>query len=152
MIKNIMIAFSLLLLISCESAGDIKYEIEQLKAKRNNLQAVAQRLDNDIELKNKQIESINIDLKELNIIKSGKTPLYILKLELKQSRFSLDISEHIKDNMNAISFEMPVSKEFYKECNVGTKIVDKFRSGSFVLNGSFSDWNMKVIGKEMREL
>jgi hypothetical protein len=86
----------------------------------------------------------------LGLYKDGKQPQYILKLKLKQSHFSLDISDHVKDAMNAIEFEMPVSKEFYASVNENTEIIDEFRFGSFVLNGSYGDWEMTVEGKEIR--
>ena len=52
--------------------------------------------------------------------------------------------------MNAIEFEIPVDKDFYNSINVGDEIVDNFRAGSFIINGSFGSWNMKVKGKEIR--
>ncbi len=77
-------------------------------------------------------------------------PKYILKLHLKQTHFSLSISKHIKDAMNAMDFEMPVDKEFYESVSIGTDIVNNFRVGSCILYGSFGDWKMTVKGKEMR--
>lgn len=38
---------------------------------------------------------------------------YILNLEVRQSHFTLDIGEHMKDAMNATEFEMEVSKPYY---------------------------------------
>jgi hypothetical protein len=102
----------------------------------------------------KQLKKENALLVEqLNALKSGnssKSPKYILKLRLKQSHFSLSIKKHIKDAVNAIDFEMPVDKEFYDSVSEGTEIIDKFRFGSFVLGGSFGDWEMTVKGKEVR--
>jgi hypothetical protein len=102
----------------------------------------------------KQLKKENALLVEqLNALKagnSGKSPKYILKLRLKQAHFSLSIKKHIKDAVNAINFEMPVDKEFYDSVSEGTEIIDKFRFGSFVLGGSFGDWEMTVKGKEVR--
>jgi hypothetical protein len=102
----------------------------------------------------KQLKKENALLVEqLNALKagsSGKAPKYILKLRLKQAHFSLSIKKHIKDAVNAIDFEMPVDKEFYDSVSEGTEIIDKFRFGSFVLGGSFGDWEMTVKGKEVR--
>ena len=104
----------------------------------------------------KQLKKENALLvQQLNALKSGggiagKPPKYILKLRLKQAHFSLSISKHIKDAVNAIDFEMPVDKEFYDSVSKGTEIIDKFRFGSFVLGGSFGDWEMTVKGKEVR--
>lgn len=102
----------------------------------------------------KQLKKENALLVEQhNALKAGnssKSPKYILKLRLKQSHFSLSIKKHIKDAVNAIDFEMPVDKEFYDSVSEGTEIIDKFRFGSFVLGGSFGDWEMTVKGKEVR--
>jgi len=92
-------------------------------------------------------------VEQINALKasgSSKAPKYILKLRLKQARFSLSIKKHIKDAVNAIDFEIPVDKEFYDSVSEGTEIIDKFRFGSFVLGGSFGDWEMTVKGKEVR--
>ena len=53
--------------------------------------------------------------------------------------------------MNAVEFELPVDKEFFDSVSEGTELVDKFRFGSFVLYGSFGDWEMTVKEKEVRE-
>ena len=74
---------------------------------------------------------------------------YILKFELKQARLSLNPMSLIKDKVNAIEFELPVDKEFYDSIDVGDLIVDKFRAGSFILRGSFSNWRMSVIRKRI---
>lgn len=89
-------------------------------------------------------------LHALKVGSSAKAPKYILKLRLKQAHFSLSIRKHIKDAVNAIDFEMPVDKEFYDSVSKGTEIIDKFRFGSFVLGGSFGDWEMTVKDKEVR--
>lgn len=83
-------------------------------------------------------------------MQQGKTPIktkYILKLRLKQSHFSLSIKKHIKDATNAIEFEIPVDKEYFDSVKEGDAIVDNFRFGSFVLYGSFGDWEMTVKEK-----
>jgi DNA repair exonuclease SbcCD ATPase subunit len=86
----------------------------------------------------------NLSLEEAN--KNLKTR-YILKLRLKQSRVSINLLEQAKDEMNAAEFEMPVDKSFYDSVTVGSRLVDQFRTGSLVLSGSFSSWDVSVIGK-----
>lgn len=86
-------------------------------------------------------------------LQQGKIPTktkYILKLRLKQSHFSLSIKKHIKDAVNAIEFEIPVDKEYFDSVEKGSEIVDNFRFGSFVLYGSFGDWEMTVKDKIIR--
>lgn len=153
--KNILKALIVLLttitIISCESAEDIKADIEILKSKRTELideiQANNTHINEQIKIEAKLREQIDI----LNIYKQGKKPRFIIKVKLKQSRVSLDIGKHIKDAMNAIEFELPVDEDFYRSISVGTTFVDDFRAGSFVLNGSFSSWNMEVVGKRIVE-
>lgn len=137
-------------LSSCESQQDVQNDIERLKNERTTIQQEVQNLSNSKSKKQKEIALLDEKLKELNIYNSGRTPHYILKIRLKQSRVSLDIGKHMKDAMNAIEFELPVDKDFYNSVNVGTKITDEFRTGSFILNGSFSSWDMTVKGKVVR--
>jgi hypothetical protein len=74
---------------------------------------------------------------------------YILKFELKQVRLSLNPLSHVRDKINTIEFELPVDKEFYDSIDVGDLIIDRFRAGSFILRGSFSNWRMSVINKRI---
>ena len=94
----------------------------------------------------------NTDLKaQLDLLNAAKKPKYILKLKLKQASFSLSVKKHIRNAINAIEYEIPVDKDFYESVSEGTELVDKFRFGSFILYGSFGDWEMTVKGKEIRE-
>ena len=94
----------------------------------------------------------NTDLKaQLDLLNAAKKPKYILKLKLKQASFSLSVTKHIRNAVNAIEFELPVDKDFYDSVSEGTEIVDKFRFGSLVLYGTLGDWEMTVRGKEIRE-
>ena len=34
--------------------------------------------------------------------------------------------------------------------DINTEIIDDFRTGSFIMHGSFGSWKMKVVGKEIR--
>lgn len=137
-------------LSSCESQQDVQNDIERLKNERATIQQEVQNLSSSKFNRQKEVALLDEKLKELEIYNSGRTPHYILKIRLKQSRVSLDIGKHIKDGMNAIEFELPVDKDFYNSVKVGTKITDEFRTGSFILNGSFSSWDMTVKGKVVR--
>jgi hypothetical protein len=151
--KGSMLAIAAMLSVvffSCESQQDVQSDIERLKNERTVIQQEVQSLLSIKTSKQKEIDLLNNKLKELNIYDSGRSPHYILRIRLKQSRVSLDIGEHMKDAMNALEFEIPVDKDFYNSVSVGTKITDKFRAGSFVLNGSFSSWDMTVKGKTVR--
>lgn len=104
---------------------------------------------NNEELENLRKENAALAA-QVNTLKLGmnaKPPKYLLRLHLQQSHLSLSLKKHIKDAMNAIDFEIPVDKEFFDSVSKGTEIVDKFRFGSFVLYGSFGDWEMTVKDK-----
>lgn len=95
-------------------------------------------------------DKLKTEIRVLEIYKTGRPPQYILTFRLKQSRISLDLMEHFKDGMNAITFELPVDEDFYNTVKVGTTVTDQFRTGSFILKGSFSNWTMKVIDKNIK--
>jgi outer membrane murein-binding lipoprotein Lpp len=140
----------LLSLCGCESKCEVKKDIDQLTSERSSIQNEIYSLENRKNQLHSDISALELKNKEAHIIASGKTPKYILKLHLKQSHFSLSITKHIKDAMNAIDFEIPVDKEYYESVSVGSQIVDKFRSGSMILYGSFGNWDMTVESKEIR--
>ena len=143
----LMIAFTL---VSCESKKSITDDISKLKIDRISLRNSVDSLNNSKDEKTAQISVLNEKIKELGIYASGKTPKYILTLHLKQTHFSLSITKHIKDAANAIDFELPVDKDFYNSVEIGTNIVDEFRTGSLILSGSFGDWEMTVKGKNIK--
>lgn len=98
-----------------------------------------------------EVRALTDSVEELNIYIGGNTPKYIVTFELRQTHFTLDVWEHAKDAMNVIEFEIPVDRDFYNEVSVGTKVLSEFRTGSFLLNGSFGDWEMTVKRKEIRK-
>jgi hypothetical protein len=74
---------------------------------------------------------------------------YVLTLGLAQTRWSLSISEHLKDAANETQFEIPVDKTFYDSVSVGQKLNDKFRSGSLFFGGSIGSWKVWVKNKRV---
>jgi len=95
--------------------------------------------------------SITAQTPPVEVPKAVVTPAvrYILTLELSQSRVSLDLSSHMKDAMNTTSFQLPVDEQFYNDVKVGTVLNKNFRSGSFLMSGSFGSWKVKVIKKQV---
>lgn len=76
---------------------------------------------------------------------------YIVEFEIKQSHFTLDISEHLKDSINKLTFEVPVDKDYYNKVRVGQEITDSFRMGSFVMKGSIGKWKITVKSKYIKQ-
>jgi len=75
------------------------------------------------------------------------TAKYIVTFKIKQTHVSLNIGTHLKDEMNQITVEIPVDREYYDALSVGDVITDEFRIGSFVFQGTFGSWNITVENK-----
>lgn len=113
--------------VTNEDIAKIESEIAQLEAERDQL--------------NEEILNTKID---------NGLAKYVITFNIKQSHFSLDLGEHLKDAMNDISIEIPVDKEYYDSVEVGDVIDDSFRMGSFIWKGSFGNWKVTVESKGIR--
>ena len=113
--------------VTNEDVAKMESEIAQLEAERDRL--------------NEEILDAKIDN---NLAK------YVITFNIKQTHFTLDIGEHLKDAMNDISIEIPVDKEYYDSVEVGDTIDDSFRVGSFIWKGSFGNWKVTVESKNIR--
>jgi hypothetical protein len=147
--KKILLIMSCILLTGCESKEEIESDISRLRKTRNNLTDVIVGMNNQIRKHSETIEELKSDREILELYQQGADPRYILTLELKQSHFTMDIGTHIKDDMNAIRFDVPVDRAFYQDVNINQNIVEEFRNGSFFMKGSFGKWRMKVVGKRI---
>jgi len=134
---------------SCYTSEDqkrLQQECKDLQIQKTNLQ-------NQIDLKSQTVYNLRqqvADLtKEKSALQSGMEPKYIVKFKIKQGTFTLDIFEHIKNEMNAIEIEVPVHKDFYNRLSIGQDITDSFKWGSLVMDGDFSSLHMKVVGKRV---
>ena len=72
---------------------------------------------------------------------------YVLTLKVKQSTFTLSISEHIKNSMNAIEFNIPVEKSFWESQSIGSELSNHWKPGSLIFNGDFSKLKVTVTNK-----
>ena len=113
--------------VTNEDNAKIESEIAQLEAERDRL-----------------------DEETLNTKNDNGLAKYVITFNIKQSHFSLDLGEHLKDAMNDISIEIPVDKEYYDSVEVGDVIDDSFRMGSFIWKGSFGNWKVTVESKDIR--
>jgi hypothetical protein len=150
LINRIVPFFFLAVLCSCETKDDVQSDIDKLRQKRASYEKNVGVLEAYKYATELQIKRLEEELKEKKIYQSGRVPKYVLTLELSQSHFTLDLGTHLKDSMNTCEFEIPVDKELYEKLNVGDSLVDEFRVGSLIMNGSFGDWNVEVINKEIK--
>lgn len=150
--KKIILLVSLITILfaGCSQTPDeIKQQIRELNEKKFNLQ-------DEILAKTKKLNEINEKIKineeKLNLLEhkvAGDIPKYILTLELRQSHFTLDIGKHLQDTMNKVEFDISVDEELYNNQTVGQEFLREFRKGSLILNGSFGDWVIVVVGKRI---
>ena len=131
LITILFLSTALVAMAGCKSTTEkerdnLKSEITQLKAEK---------------------AEISDDIKQLK--DSSGVERYMVTIEIKQSHFSFDISEHMKDKANAVEITIPVDKAFYNKVDEGTVIDDSFRAGSFWMKGSFGSWDIKVVDKEI---
>ena len=101
---------------------------------------------------NKNLISQNNELKQQ--INSNKFAIdasknvYIISVRVHQTTYTLSISEHIKNKINDVIFEIPVDKAYYDKCYVGQKVTDPgFKWGSLLRDGDFSKLKITINGK-----
>ncbi len=128
-------AMMLLMLVGCAENN------EYLEQQRDELQT---------EIATLQDQKAAIEAEIVNAKEENGNAKYVVTFRIKQSHFTLDIGEHLKDSMNEITFEVPVDKEYYDSVTVGSTINDDFRMGSLIMHGSFGKWKVTVDKKEIQ--
>lgn len=73
---------------------------------------------------------------------------YTLTLKIKQTTVTLDIWEHVKNEMNEVRFTIPTVKSFWDQQSNGSKLSNSWKAGSFIFNGDFSKLSVTVVGKD----
>lgn len=142
----IALAITLTACYTDEDKAKLQAECKALTQQKANLQSTISRMNDNISILNTQIHDLRL---QKNSLETGREIKYIVKFRIKQSTFTLDIGEHIKNGMNAIELELPVSKTFYDRVSVGTEISKSFKMGSLLFNGDFSNLHMTVTGKRI---
>lgn len=130
----LMAVASITLLAGCGEQEQINYLNSQIE---------------DLSNQKAELESSVAELKTLETAEKERTGtgVYVVVLNIKQSHFTLDLSEHIKDAMNDVDISVPVSEDFYNSVDIGDVIDDSFRMGSFIMKGSFGSWDITVKDK-----
>lgn len=106
-------------------------------------------LMHDVDSLRKEKELLEETISELNIIESGMEPQYIVTFRIKQATFTLNIAEHIKNEMNSIDMDIPVTKDFYDKLKTGQDITNDFKYGSLIMDGDFSKLHVTVKNKKI---
>lgn len=106
-------------------------------------------LMHDVDSLRKEKELLEETIGELNIIGTGREPQYIVTFRIKQATFTLNIAEHIKNEMNSIDMDIPVTKGFYDKLKTGQDITNDFKYGSLIMDGDFSKLHVTVKNKKI---
>lgn len=116
-----------------ETEESLSEDIKQLKSEISDLK--------------KQKETLEKEVVETKVEKG--VAKYVVTINIKQDHVFWDFENNIKDEMNDISIQVPVDKEYYDSLEIGDVIDDSFRIGSLVMKGSFGKWEVTVEDKEI---
>jgi len=76
--------------------------------------------------------------------------MYVVKLRIHQTTYTLSVGEYIKNQINDAEFEIPVDKHYYNKCRVGQIVNDpSLKMGSLIFDGDFSKYKVKISGKRI---
>ena len=139
--KFILILLTVIAFTSCDEIrmqerADLKDEINNLRYEKNNLSKSVENLRETNTILTNEVSNLRT---EKSAFTSGYEPVYLLTLEIKQSTFTLDLAEHAKNAINAITLQIPVSYTFYNKVSIGQNISEEFKYGSLILNVDFSN-------------
>jgi hypothetical protein len=157
--KIALISFVCFLIFCIRTPEQIESNIDNLIQKEKELKNSViylnnsvTNLNNTIQVQNQKASSLREEVKILEYQKKGGEVEYILKLKLCQERIgvfdAIDIEANMKDHYNAVDFEISVDKRTFLKYNINDKILESFRKGSSMTEGSKSNWVIKVIDKK----
>lgn len=139
--KKRIISMIMLTMISVTSLSGCGAYVDDMNQTIEELETQIKKL----EKKKKKLKSEITDIK----IENG-TAKYVVTFNIKQTHFTLDLGQHLKDGMNDVSIQIPVDKEYYDAVSVGDVIDDSFRLGSFIFKGSIGNWKITIEDKEIQ--
>lgn len=74
---------------------------------------------------------------------------YVVIIKIKEFHYSINPQQYIKDEMNAITIPIQVSKAFFDAVKEGDKLNDKLRIGSLMFSGNFGEWSITIKEKKV---
>ena len=144
-----------------KNAEHLKAEQQALIAKneellKNNQQLKAENkaLINEQKKLSKQMGGMNREIKELKRrhefwMEDNKQ--YVVIIKIKEFHYSLSPTKYIKDEMNAITIPIQVSKAFFDAAKEGDRLNSKLRIGSLMFTGNFGKWDVTIKEKKVVE-
>jgi len=128
--------------ITPEEKQRLQTEIQTLAKQEQEDRKKVDYYDAQVEAKRKQVQVLDDEAKHLStkigILKKGKTPKYILKLEFREHKMDLSLDKiHFE-------FEIPVDEQFYKESEIGKELAEGSRAFSMFHSGDIT-----IVGKRI---
>ena len=77
--------------------------------------------------------------------------IYVVVIKVKEFHYSINPQQYIKDEINAITIPIQVSKSFFDAVKEGDKLNDKLRIGSLIFNGNFGEWSVTIKEKKVAD-
>lgn len=128
---------------SAERNNRLMRERKQIESEINANKNINNRLKQQYDVLNNQI---NRNKFALGVSKN----IYIVKIKIHQTTYTLSPGEYIKNKINDVEFEIPVDKAYYDNCNIGQKVTDPgLKLGSLLRDGDFSKLKITIIGKRI---
>ena len=142
--KVVLVILAIIMLfsfVSCtKSEESLNKYISKLESRVSSLKSEISELEN-------YRDSLKEEIVDTHV--ANGTAKYVVTFKIKQTHFTLDLTEHFKDALNDITISIPVDKEYYNSVEIGDEIDDSFRLGSFIFKGSFGSWDVSVKDKEI---
>ena len=127
------IAICLLLVLFVVGCATPEQQLTQVEKDLKERRAELQQVKDDLENIQSELRSAK------NIVAEADGKEFILRLRSKKERISFDLESQAKDSLNAVEFEIPVTRGFYEAHRVGES-----------LSGSWGGVTIKVIKKYIR--
>lgn len=134
-----------------------EYIMANQETRERNDQLISERKSIETDIKEKinirnelvrQNDALNKQITNNKFAIDASKYVYIVKIKIHQTTYSLSISEHVKNSMNDVVFEIPVDKEYYDKCYNGQTVTDPgLKIGSLLRDGDFSKLKIKITGK-----
>ena len=141
-VSVLLIVIMIFSLCACSYKPDeaLQVEINRLEARKSEINSQIDALEDELNALKQTVTDTKIE--------TGNAK-YVITLNIRQTHFTLDIGQHLKDSMNDISIQIPVDKEYFDSVKVGDIIDDSFRMGSFIFKGSWGNWKITVEDKDI---
>lgn len=138
-IKKVIICVTLGIALSITGCAS-QSQLDTLNAEINNLKE-------EINILQQEKESLTNEIITEKVEKG--IAIYVVTIGISQSHMFWEIDDVIKDSLNELKIDIPVSEEFYNAVEIGTVLDESFRMGSFIMNGSIGNWDIKIVDKKI---